>query len=272
MDDEIRSAAFRWLRESQTTYGEVLPRELLSLGFAYGGRRITLIAQQGIWRPKACELPLTITTSPKDPYSDGFTEDGLLEYRYRGTDPNHRDNVGLRELMRTRTPLIHFRGIVTGRYLPVWPVLIVDDSPATLTVTVAVEPEFAVSTSSDEQTRPDSEESRLGIRRYVARVVRQRVHQSAFRERVVAAYSGLCTLCQLRHRELLDAAHIIPDADKAGVPEVPNGLCLCKIHHAAFDQNIIGITPDYQVEVRKDVLEEIDGPMLKHGWITEPSW
>jgi putative restriction endonuclease len=46
---------------------------------------------------------------------------------------------------------------------------------------------------------------------------------------------------------------------------VQNGLSLCKIHHAAFDNNIIGITPDYQIQVREDILQEIDGPMLKHG-------
>jgi len=40
---------------------------------------------------------------------------------------------------------------------------------------------------------------------------------------------------------------------------------LCKIHHAAFDQNILGINPDYIIKVRKDILEEIDGPMLKYG-------
>ena len=67
------------------------------------------------------------------------------------------------------------------------------------------------------------------------------------------------------HRELLDAAHIIADADPLGDPVVPNGLCLCKIHHAAFDANLIGVSPDYTVRVRPSVLEETDGPMLQHG-------
>lgn len=42
-------------------------------------------------------------------------------------------------------------------------------------------------------------------------------------------------------------------------------LAMCKIHHAAYDANIIGIRPDRVVEVRNDVLTEIDGPMLRHG-------
>ena len=40
---------------------------------------------------------------------------------------------------------------------------------------------------------------------------------------------------------------------------------LCKIQHSAYDQNNIGITPDYDLRVRGDVLDEIDGPMLEYG-------
>ena len=44
-----------------------------------------------------------------------------------------------------------------------------------------------------------------------------------------------------------------------------NGLGLCKIHHSAYDTQIIGVDPDSVVHVRADVLREIDGPMLLHG-------
>ena len=69
----------------------------------------------------------------------------------------------------------------------------------------------------------------------------------------------------MRHRELLDAAHIIPDAHPLGEPLIKNGLSLCKLHHAAFDQHFIAVNPDYVIEVRPDILEESDGPMLLHG-------
>lgn len=72
-------------------------------------------------------------------------------------------------------------------------------------------------------------------------------------------------MCNLGHDRLLEAAHIIGDKDPMGVPEVPNGLALCKLHHAAFDTHIIGVTPDSRIELRKEILDEIDGPMLKHG-------
>jgi putative restriction endonuclease len=37
------------------------------------------------------------------------------------------------------------------------------------------------------------------------------------------------------------------------------------LHHAAFDRNFLAIRPDYVVEIRQDILEENDGPMLLHG-------
>lgn len=64
---------------------------------------------------------------------------------------------------------------------------------------------------------------------------------------------------------LLDAAHIVGDRHPLGDPVVPNGLAMCKIHHAAYDQNIIGIRPDAVVEVNAELLTQTDGPMLLHG-------
>ncbi|MFH0982860.1 MAG: hypothetical protein V2A79_15160, partial [Planctomycetota bacterium] len=50
-----------------------------------------------------------------------------------------------------------------------------------------------------------------------------------------------------------------------GEPVISNGLALCNLHHAAYDGNILGVTPDLKVQVRLDVLEEKDGPMLQWG-------
>lgn len=86
-----------------------------------------------------------------------------------------------------------------------------------------------------------------------------------FRARVLHAYDRQCAMCRLKHESLLDAAHILPDWHPHGRPVVPNGLSLCKIHHAAFDQNILGVRPDLVIHVRRDILDEIDAPMLKHG-------
>lgn len=45
----------------------------------------------------------------------------------------------------------------------------------------------------------------------------QRLHQSAFYELGIAAYDKHCALCSLRHRELLDTAGIVADADDRGI-------------------------------------------------------
>ena len=96
-------------------------------------------------------------------------------------------------------------------------------------------------------------------------MMNQRLHQPAFRARVISAYETKCAICRLGHGRLLDAAHITPDSDEASSTSITNGLSLCKIHHTAYDINIIGIDPDYTVHVRDDVLAEKDGPMLEHG-------
>jgi len=69
----------------------------------------------------------------------------------------------------------------------------------------------------------------------------------AFRQRVIRAYQERCALCSLRHRELLDAAHIAPDGQLEGEPAVSNGVALCKLHHAAFDRLFFAIRPDYVI-------------------------
>jgi putative restriction endonuclease len=71
-------------------------------------------------------------------------------------------------------------------------------------------------------------------------------------------------MCRLRHPELLDAAHIKEDA-QGGEPIVTNGIAMCAIHHRAFDAHVVGVRPDYVVEVRSDVLRGLDGPTLQHA-------
>jgi putative restriction endonuclease len=44
-----------------------------------------------------------------------------------------------------------------------------------------------------------------------------------------------------------------------------HALSLCKIHHAAFDRDLIGVSADRIVHVNQRLLEEVDGPMLRHG-------
>ena len=178
--------------------------------------------------------------------------------------PSHIREVADASLRRLRTDRIdiYFHGIVPGVYVAEWPVYIVGDDPERLTFTVSVDDRRFASLGSVDP--PDVEEAEIR-RRYATRQFQQRLHQREFRERVVRAYQHHCAVCRLRRDELLDAAHIVPDADPRGVPSVANGGALCTLHHAAFDRHVIGITPDYIVQVRRDVLDQKDDPMLIHG-------
>jgi putative restriction endonuclease len=266
VDIKYRTAAFNWLHEQVAIHGDVLSRDLLALGFDFNGERIRLLGPQGIWKPKVMsEYPLSITTTFESQYDDGFEPNGLLRYHYRGNDPMHRDNLLLFNAMRDNVPLIYFFSPVPSRYLAVWPVYIVGDNPASSSVVVAADDEQFMKLNGAVDSSLMVGEGADARRLYVTSTVKVRLHQRAFRERVIDAYREQCALCQLRHRELLDAAHIIPDSDPMGEPLVTNGLSLCKIHHAAFDSNFLGIRPDYRIEIRNDILKEEDGPMLKHG-------
>jgi len=268
IDQRVRLATFKWLEEQVRIHGDVLPRSILSEGFQVENQRVPLIGPQGIFKPKVLtQIPLSITTAPHGPYDDSFGPDGLLMYRYRGTDPQHRDNAGLRMALFRKAPLVYFHGIVPGKYLAVWPVFVVADDPHKLTFKVAVDDlSYVDSAWQNELGRAGVSEPASEARRaYLTTAVRQRLHQRGFRERVLRAYREQCAFCRLRHLELLDAAHIIPDGEPDGLPLVKNGIALCKFHHAAFDRLLLGVRPDYVIEVRKDILREKDGPMLIHG-------
>src|SRR4029453_14424054 len=202
-------------------------------------------------QPAASGSPLTAIGSTAAslgrPYDDGFTDGGFLRYRYRGADPNHRDNVGLRTALQRQTPLIYLHGIVQGLYEPAWPVFIVEDHPEALTFIVAIDAQVDVPAA----WQANDPAALAARRQYVTAVVRQRLHQRGFRERVLRAYQQCCAICRLRHDELLEAANLLPDGHPLGEPVIPNGLALCKLHHAAFDAYIIGVTPDLEVTVRR---------------------
>jgi len=266
VDALVRQRAFEFLDELVALHGDVLPRDVLLRGFDFQGSRVPLVGPKGIFKPAVLlEIPLSITTAPpkagkERPYDDYWGSDGL-RYRYRGTDPNHPDNSGLREAMRRKAPLVYFHGIVPGQYFASYPALVVGDDIERLTFSVEIDHARYVSFEAVAVEESGAEARRA----YVTAVTRRRLHQEAFRERVLAAYRRCCALCRLRHGELLDAAHIIPDSDPRGLPVVSNGIALCKLHHAAFDQQFLGIRPDCVVHVRRDILDEIDGPMLLHG-------
>jgi putative restriction endonuclease len=268
IDDEemrLRVAIFAWLADERERADDVLEWSRLRSGVTVLGQHVHVLGPQGIFKPARFRLPLSITTSPKSPYADSWESDGVLRYAYRGNDPAHPDNVGLLQAMAERTPLIYFHGFVPGAYLAAAPVFVVGADPRSLFFRVQADDMSAfireLSTTTSVAVGDDSNARRA----YVTATVKRRLHQGAFRERVVRAYRDRCALCRLGHRELLDAAHITPDSDEMGDPVISNGVALCKLHHAAFDRHFFAVRPDYRVEVRPSILAERDGPMLVVG-------
>lgn len=257
VESALRVEIMAWVRERAEANGGFLHRSEL-LGFRIDGRDLPLIDfSRGIRNPRDFGSTLSIVAAADGPYDDVEAEDGLLHYSYRKGDPWSGDNRKLRTAMETGQPLILFRKEVANYYTPVMPVYVVDDEPENRAFIIALDEAFRFMGDVRDLSEPQ--------RQYAQRLAKQRLHQPAFRTRVLLAYETRCAICSLAHGSLLDAAHIVPDTHELGAPTTSNGLALCKIHHAAYDQNMLGVSPDYRVAVNREVLEEIDGPMLRHG-------
>lgn len=261
-DMRFRHAAMQWLAVRTHDGDLTISREDLG-DFHFEGMRVPLIdPQRGIRRPAVLPAAFSIRTvytppgNPR-PYDDLPGADGLLRYKWRGSEAAQADNVALRTAMQLHLPLVWFFGVGNSMYQPTFPVYLVAEEASRHQFVVGYEPELPSAV-------PDSRVE-AALRRYTLRETRVRLHQPVFRATVMRAYETRCAVCALRHAELLDAAHIVPDSDEAGIAVVTNGLAMCRIHHAAFDRRILGISPDYMVRIRHDLLDEIDGPMLEHG-------
>lgn len=261
-DKALRAAAMDWLEDMSRDGADYLTTEEI-LDFRFQGEKFRLMdAQRGIRKPRELGSALSIRTvwtpNPANaPYEDSHGSDGLIRYKWRGDDPEHPENRALRAAMREQQEIIWFMGVGQAQYLPVFPLYIVAEEPDQQQFVLAPEnlPELRVAGSALEEV----------TRRYLDRTTKQRLHQPMFRSMVMRAYENSCAVCSLRHRELLDAAHIVEDRHELGVAAIRNGLALCKIHHAAYDAKILGISPDLEVRIRADILDEVDGPLLEHG-------
>lgn len=241
---------------AESSGGYLTWEQLSDLALTDGtSQRLVDPGKGGIWNPKNFLATLSIITSPDGPYADRESG-GLLQYSYQ-RGPDGGKNLKLRMAMELKLPLIRLHKVGKGYYAPIYPVYVVGDNPITREFTLTLDESLRLLPGDSPLTPIE--------KAYAERLVQQRVHQPAFRAQVMLAYSGSCSVCRLRHPELLDAAHIIEDGHSHGDAVVPNGLSLCKIHHAAFDRQLLGITPSYEVRINGRLLDEIDGPMLRHG-------
>jgi putative restriction endonuclease len=252
-DEGIRTACFLALDVLRAQFGEELPyKDVLSRGFAYRGlpRIPFLNLQKGIYRAAVQRGPaaLSIQTSARTPYADAEVEDGFI-YSYRAGSIDSADNRALRVARDLAVPLVYFIATKPGLYDALYPCYVIEDMPDDQCVLVA--PGRRVGQIDELEPVPIGDPIE---RRYATREVKVRLHQRRFRWLVIPAYREQCAICRLKEIRLLDAAHIVGDPDPTGAPEISNGLSLCSIHHRAFDQDLVGVSPDYEVRVASRLL------------------
>lgn len=255
-DAAVRALAFEYM-ERLTRFREEVYWQDLSRGFRFRGKQVQMVSPRGIFKPGILDLPLTLTTKAGGRYRDSF-DDTCISYSYQGGENDRwsRDNSGLRKAMQQQTPLIYLFWLEKGVYLPAWPVYVVEDKPSERIFTLEV---------SDREYLYGVSEPRAVYQRSRTSEFRLKVMQISFRKEVLNAYRHRCAMCSLAHARLLDAAPILTTQKTDRDFRVNNGLALCKLHHAAFDEDILGINPDYRIEVRPDILRKRDASMLRHG-------
>jgi len=159
----------------------------------------------------------------------------------QGTNPNHWDNVGLREAMRVNAPLVYFQGILPGRTSRHGPCS--SSRPAG----------FAGVCSRHRRGRHARDE----LRRVVLAIMCPRRATSFAESTPRASISSDCTRVDPRARarrlprgcasaasdtKRFSTRPIVADNDP-GESRRGDGLALCKLHHAAFDSSFSRCAP-----------------------------
>ncbi len=80
------------------------------------------------------------------------------------------------------------------------------------------------------------------------------IRKRGFRQAVIEAYDFKCAVCGMKISSPnkmiweVEAAHIVPHSYK-GKDEILNGICLCHLHHWAFDVGWFSLFDDYSITV-----------------------
>jgi hypothetical protein len=117
------------------------------------------------------------------------------------------------------------------------------------------------------QIDPDETQVRRRVLKDWKRWANARGAASAlFRQAVREAYNSTCIVCGVHLPQTsmnavpgVDAAHILPWADY-DLDVVSNGLCLCKLHHWAFDEGLFVVCEqggNYSIEIPTDIAATI---------------
>lgn len=261
----LREAAFDRLDQLSLQYDECIPWAEIEKGFRFNDQVIPFASKAvGIFKPArlhagALSIKKVVPKAGRvNVYADSDSEDetGCFRYSLQGDNADNHHNRLLSEAHDLRLPIIYFYGVAPGIYRAIYPCYVDDIDGLFCQVSVS-------NRLSETALRETPYQSDVINKKYLLRETRVRLHQASFRSAVLAAYGNTCAMTGLPIPKLLDAAHIIPDAHPDGSASVDNGICLSKIHHKAYDANLIGIDPDYRIHVSKELLGATDGPILE---------
>lgn len=84
--------------------------------------------------------------------------------------------------------------------------------------------------------------------------IKRRINQDFFRKTVLSSYNYKCCITGINNPKLLQSCHIIGWSENEENRTNPqNGLCLNIFFHKAYDENLLGISPDYEVFVSEKI-------------------
>ncbi len=88
-------------------------------------------------------------------------------------------------------------------------------------------------------------------------IVKIRINQYDFRQRILASYNEKCCITGIDIPNLLVASHIIPwSVNEKERLNPRNGLCLNSLYDKAFDKGLLTITSDFRVRFSKKIMEK----------------
>lgn len=194
-------------------------------------------------------------------YADDLSDEGIL-YHYPQTNrPRNRDESEIRALKTAadlRIPVfVISRPTPSSRWREVrlawiegW-----DDQTKVFSMTFADEPPAKVQSHDDSDEQPFSVFGNRSGRAVGAR--RQRPGQRMFKLKVIQRYGARCPLSGVTVPEMLEAAHLVPDA-VGGSDDPRNGLPMNAALHRAFDAGLFAIEPETYTIVTRPGLTQAD--------------
>jgi len=265
-DLELVHLAFNRVKELSLKYGDSIPHQAISEGFLFNGEKVLLDNRAvGIFKPRQMsESAISIKTTMQRDGSQGIYNDHResgdhYKYALQRGDPRGVNNRYLWASMATGTPLIYFQAISPGRYTAIWPCFVKEILPEKGYALIAESNKLSTSMLPDYKYQlPTEIESR-----YCVRETKVRMHQASFRQNVLNAYSGKCAITGLQNKTLLEAAHIIPDSELGKIQYISDGIALSRIHHRAYDLNLLGISPDNQIHISDELKQGKDNKFMR---------